>query len=80
MTDLGAIYGRDGRVKDRNPYLKGPNHRMDHIVKCPLCDTGMAFTDILYVRDSGGWWHWGCPHCNRYIHSVKPNIIKEVVE
>ena len=78
MKTLGDFYGRDGTFKDRNPHFKGPNHRMDHIVKCPECDTGMSYADIPYHRINGRR-EWCCPHCGRIMDHVTSIIKAEAV-
>jgi uncharacterized paraquat-inducible protein A len=75
MKTLGRIYGTEGTFLDRNPHFKGYNDRMDHIVKCPECGQGMAFTDILRVNHK-----WGCPLCNRYISHVTEIVRREEEE
>lgn len=74
MRTIGDAIGTAGTVKDRNPHFSGYDDRMDHIVKCPVCDTGMAFTDILLVREQNArGYHrenWACPHCQHFIGHV----------
>ena len=79
MRTIGDAIGTMGTIKDRNPHFCGWNDRMDHIVKCPKCDTGLAFTDILLVREQvvHGYHRedWACPHCQHFIDHVT-SIIK----
>lgn len=74
MHTIGDYIGTLGTIKDRNPHFTGWNDRMDHIVKCPECGNGMAFTDILVIKDnSHPGYHrgtWACPHCSKFIDHV----------
>ena len=54
--------------REYNPFIR-QNHRYDHIVKCPLCQSGFSFLDILQIKGK-----WGCPFCNRILSYVQ-NII-----
>lgn len=74
MRTIGDAIGTAGTVKDRNPHFSGYNDRIDHIVMCPKCNMGMAFTDILLVREqTAKGYHrrnWACPHCRCFIDHV----------
>ena len=76
MKTVGDVMGTMGSIRDRNQFYCGYNDRIDHIVKCSECDTGLAFTDILLVRDKiNGDRRWTCPHCRHHIDHVT-SIIK----
>ena len=70
MRTFGEMYGTEGTFKDRNPLLKCPNHRLDHLVTCPECGQGMPLTDVLSVRN-----HMACPFCQRFIDHVSDLVI-----